>query len=329
MNFWLIAAGAAGAALLAVAAVLAPYALRTRRIAAEAERLVPAAGRFVTIGRNRIHYVEKGEGPPILFIHGLGANLHHFRHPLFEAFGAGYRLIALDRPGSGYSVRATGATARLPEQAAVIADFIEALGLGKVLLVGHSLGGAVALATALDHPGRVAGLVLLSPLTHVEAEIRPEFQSLYIRSRLKRWLLAHTLAVPKSLEMAPKTLAFVFGPQEWPADYPVVGGGMAGLRPSHIYATASDVVAIEQDLERLQNRYGEIAMPAGLLFGVADRVLDYRFHGLPMRDKIEGLEIEIVDGVGHMPQYAVTDEVVAFIRRIAGRAFPERGGTRP
>jgi pimeloyl-ACP methyl ester carboxylesterase len=208
----------------------------------------------------------------------------------------------------------------------VISAFIEALGLEMPLLVGHSLGGAIALATALDHPQQVSGLVLLAPLTHIEETIRPEFQGLYIRSPLKRWLLAHTLAVPKSLEMAPKTLAFVFGPQDWPADYAVAGGGMAGLRPSHIYATASDVVAIEHDLEDLQNRYGEITMPAGLLFGVADRVLDYRLHGLPMRDRIKGIEVEIVDGVGHMPQYAATELVIAFIRRIAGKAFAERAG---
>ena len=142
MDFWLIAAVAAGLALLAGAGFLGYFALATRRIAAEAERLVPPSGKFVTVGGNRIHYVEKGEGPPILFIHGLGAHLHHFRHPLFEAFGPGYRLIALDRPGSGYSVRAAGATARLPEQASVISGFIEALGLEKPLLVGHSLGGA-------------------------------------------------------------------------------------------------------------------------------------------------------------------------------------------
>src|SRR5688572_1977516 len=270
MDFWLTAVVAAGVALLAGAAIPAYFVLVTRRIAAEAERLVPPIGKFVTLGRNRIHYVEKGEGPPILFIHGLGAHLHHFRHSLFDAFGPGYRLIALDRPGSGYSVRAAGATARLPEQAAVISAFIEALGLEKPLLVGHSLGGAIALATALDHPEQVSGIVLLAPLTHIEETIRPEFKGLYIRSPLKRWLLAHTFAVPKSLEMAPRTLAFVFGPQDWPADYAVGGGGMAGLRPSHIYATASDVVAIEHDLERLQNRYGEIGVPAGLLFGVAD-----------------------------------------------------------
>ena len=324
MDFWLTAVVAAGVALLAGAAILAYFVLVTRRIAAEAERLVPPIGKFVTLGRNRIHYVEKGEGPPILFIHGLGAHLHHFRHSLFDAFGPGYRLIALDRPGSGYSVRAAGATARLPEQAAVISAFIEALGLEKPLLVGHSLGGAIALATALDHPEQVSGIVLLAPLTHIEETIRPEFKGLYIRSPLKRWLLSHTLAVPKSRELAPRTLAFVFGPQDWPADYAVAGGGMVGLRPSHIYATASDVVAIEHDLERLQNRYGEITMPAGLLFGVADRVLDYRLHGLPMRDKIKGIEVEIVDGIGHMPQYAATELVIAFIRRIADKAFGSR-----
>ena len=76
----------------------------------------------------------------------------------------------------------------------------------------------------------------------------------------------------------------------------------------------------------LQNRYGEISMPAGLLFGVADRVLDYRLHGLPMRDKIKGIEVEIVDGVGHMPQYAATGLVIAFIRRIADKAFADRAG---
>ena len=74
-------------------------------------RLVPANGKFVEIDGNRIHYVETGEGRPIVFVHGLGAQLHHFRHTLFDRFGPGYRLIALDRPGSGYSVRASGATA--------------------------------------------------------------------------------------------------------------------------------------------------------------------------------------------------------------------------
>jgi pimeloyl-ACP methyl ester carboxylesterase len=321
MAVWTVLAWALSAALLAGAFGLGYFVLATRRIAAEAERLVPAIGKFVTVRGNRIHYVEKGEGRPILFIHGLGAQLHHFRHPLFAAFGPGYRLIALDRPGSGYSVRAAGANAGLTEQADVIAGFIEALDLEKPLLVGHSLGGAVALTTALNHPDAISGVALLAPLTHREDTIRPEFRSLYIRSPLKRWFLAHTLAVPTSLKYAQQTLAFVFGPQQPPKDYRVEGGGLAGLRPSHIYATASDIVALEHELGTIEARYGEVKMPVGILFGAADRVLDHREHGLPMAKKIAGLDLEIVDGLGHMPQYAATERAIAFIRRIAEKAF--------
>ena len=62
-------------------------------------------------------------------------------------------------------------------------------------------------------------------------------------------------------------------------------------------------------------------MPVGILFGTEDRILNYERHGLSMTDRIPGIELEIVEGVGHMPQYAETERVVAFIRRIAGRAF--------
>ena len=99
------------------------------------------------------------------------------------------------------------------------------------------------------------------------------------------------------------------------------GGALAGMRPSHIYATSTDLVALRHDLQDFETRYGEIDLPVGILFGDKDRVLNYRRHGLSMLDKIADLDLEIAEGVGHMPQYAVTGQVVAFIRRIAERAF--------
>ena len=310
----------AGAAFLVASLAVGYFALATRRIAADAERRVPASGKFVTVDGNRIHYVETGEGRSILFIHGLGGQLHHFRHPLFSELD-GYHLVALDRPGSGYSSRPLSASGRLPEQAGIIVGFIRELGLQKPLLVGHSLGGAVALTVALEHSDAISGVALLSPLTHMEAAVPPEFKGLYIRSPIRRWLMAHTLAVPASLKYAPQTLDFVFGPQKWPADYIIDGGGMVGLRPSHFYATASDIVAIEHDLARIEARYGEIKVPAGILFGSADRVLDHKLHGIAMQSSIPGLDLEIVEGLGHMPQFVAKERVVAFIRRIAKRAF--------
>lgn len=311
-------------ALLFLLAVLgiACLVLATLWIAAKAQRLVPPVGKFIEIDGNRIHYVDVGEGRPIVFLHGLGAQLHHFRHTLFGHFGPGYRLIALDRPGSGYSVRARGATGRLPEQAALVRRFIEKLGLERPLVVGHSLGGAVTLTLAVEHPEAISGIALLGPLTHLETRARQRFDLLYIPSRLKRWIMAYTVAIPLSLRYARPTMEFIFAPQAFPADYMVDGGGWLGLRPVHFQATSADVVAIEQDLGRIEQRYGEIAMPAGILFGTADRVIDIRIHGEPMRGKIEGLDFEPVDDVGHMPQFAEPRRVIGFIERIAARAFP-------
>ncbi len=117
-----------GAAFLAAILLLASLLLATLWIAAKAERLVPPVGSSIEIDGNHIHYVDVGQGRPIVFLHGLGAQLHHFRHTVVGRFGRGYRLTALDRPGSGYSTRARGATGRLPEQAEIVRRFIETLG---------------------------------------------------------------------------------------------------------------------------------------------------------------------------------------------------------
>ncbi|WP_214471866.1 alpha/beta fold hydrolase [Mesorhizobium sp. dw_380] len=310
-------------ALLFLLAVLgiAYLLLATLRIAAKAERLVPPVGKFVEVDGHRIHYVDVGEGRPIVFLHGLGAQLHHFRHTLFAHFGPGYRLIALDRPGSGYSRRANGATGRLPEQAALVQRFIAILGLERPLVVGHSLGGAIALTLAVEHPGAISGIALLAPLTHLEPRARQRFDLLYIPSRLLRWIMAYTVGIPMSLRYSRPTMEFIFAPQAVPADYMIGGGGWLGLRPVHFQATSADIVAIEQDLRRIEQRYGEIAMPAGMLFGTADRVIDVRIHGEPMQGKIEGLDFEPVEGVGHMPQFVQPERVAAFIQRVAAHAF--------
>ncbi|MEO3384979.1 alpha/beta fold hydrolase [Mesorhizobium sp. CAU 1741] len=309
-------------ALVAAALLVAAYLAHvTRRIARRAEKAVPAMGKFVDINGNRIHYVERGEGRPILMIHGLGGTLHHLRRPLMESFGDGYRLIAIDRAGSGYSMAAPGFGGTLAEQARQVAGVIAALGLEKPLLVGHSLGGAVALATALDHPDKISGLALISPLTRFEPQLPAEFKPLAIESPLRRRLVAHTIAVPMSVKNAPMVLDRVFGPQQPPEDYAVAGGAMVSLRPQHFYATSTDLVGSRRDLAQYEARYAELSMPVGILFGTEDRVLDYQRQGVAMTERIAGLDLEIVDGVGHMPQFAVTDRVVAFIRRIAERAF--------
>jgi len=307
--------------LIAALAVVGYFVWTTQAIARRAEKLVPVRGKFVEIDGNRIHYVEEGEGRPIVFVHGLGGTLHHLRHPLFGGRLPGYRLIALDRPGAGYSTRAAGATGRLPEQAALIATFIDRLGLEKPLVVGHSLGGIITLTLAMNHPDKISGIVLLSALTRHRDGIPPEMAPIYITSKLKRWLMAQTVAIPAALKFAPQTLAYVFGPQDVPENYMTEGGGELGLRPGHFYNMVADLVAVADDMPELQKRFEEIDMPAGMIFGNADRVLDYRTNGDEFRERIKGLDFETLDGIGHHPQYAATERVIGLIQRVAGRAF--------
>jgi pimeloyl-ACP methyl ester carboxylesterase len=307
--------------IIGAALVAGYFVFATRKIAARAERLVPPSGKFIDIDGNRIHYTQAGQGRAIVFVHGLGAQFHQFEHPLFPRLQDDFHLVALDRPGSGYSVRAAGASAGVSEQARVIVRLIERLGLDRPLLVGHSLGGMVALAVAIEHPQAVSGLALLSPYTHHREIAAPAFAPLFIAQPWRRWLVAQTIAVPASFKTAPQALAFIFGPQAAPDDYMIKGGGFSGLRPSHFYGTSSDFVATGIDMPRLAARYGEIKVPAGILFGTADQVLPCAEHGLPMKDAIAGLDLDILDGVGHMPQFVAAGEVAAFIRRMAGRAF--------
>ena len=129
------------------------------------ERRLPPQGCFIDVDGHRLHYLDLGAGPPIVMIHGLGGQVRNFTHSLTGRLAGRHRLIVVDRPGSGYSSRPRGGAVGLRAQAAILARLVERLELGRPLLVGHSLGGAVALAMALDHPRAVGGLALLAPLT--------------------------------------------------------------------------------------------------------------------------------------------------------------------
>src|SRR5262245_48712944 len=132
------------ALVLLLAALTAGLVWFTANTARKVEAALPPCGRFAEIDGERIHYVDTGgAGPAVVMIHGLAGNLLHFDYALAGRLASEFRLILVDRPGSGYSTRAAGADAGLTAQAATIAKLIRALGLTRPLVVGHSLGGAV------------------------------------------------------------------------------------------------------------------------------------------------------------------------------------------
>lgn len=302
------------AALVALGLVIAWRFSAT--VAKKAAAAIPPRGHFTEVPGGRIHWVEKGEGPPLVLIHGLAGNLHNFGY-VMDRLAADYRVIAVDRPGCGWSERDGDNEARIPEQARMIAAMLEKEGIEPAVLVGHSLGGAVSLTMALNHPGRVRALALISALVRAPSRPAEAFAGIDIANPSVRRFVANTLAVPMSIRNGEKTLAFVFGPDAPPADFRTRGGGLLGLRPDAFYAAATDLQAVAQDMDAITARIGEIGVPVGLFYGMDDRILPAADQIAVLRQALPRADIETMEDRGHMPLVIEPDRIDAFVRRIA------------
>lgn len=301
---------AAGVGVAAVGALALFAAWNRRRV----ERLVPADGGFVALDGVRLHCLDRGSGPAIVMIHGLGGQMRNFSHGLLDRLAGDHRVILIDRPGSGYS-QAIGAN-NVRAQAAVIAKLLERLEVDRPLVVGHSLGGAVALALALDHPARVGGLALIAPLTQVIEAVPPAFRGLAIQSAALRRAAAWTIATPATLLAGAKGRDLVFAPDPVPADFATRGGGALVTRPATFESASADMAAANLDLPEMMRRYPTLTVPLGILYGRGDRILDLALHGERLAAAVPGAELTLIEG-GHMIPLTKPDAVAAWIR---GRA---------
>jgi len=306
--------------VLIVVLIVAGLVLFAANTARKVEAAVPPCGRFIEIDGQRLHYVDTGgTGPAIVMIHGLGGTLWNYTYALVGKLSGEYRVIAVDRPGSGYSARAHGAPAKLSAQADTLAKFMRALGLKQPLLVGHSLGGALSLAIALDHPDCAGALALIAPLTQAQDEVPEPFRGLVVNSPVMRKIIAWTLAIPMSIRNAPELMKVVFGPDAVPADFPTRGAGLLGLRPKSFYSTSSDLIAVNEDLPGMMKRYGGLTIPLGMLFAKGDLILDYRKQGEAMKQQCPALDLVLMDEHGHMLPVTAPDSTASLIRRVAAR----------
>jgi len=317
--------------LLAVAALLIlPPFLFTVYMARKVERLLPPRGRFVDVPGARLHLHEFDGGAPgapaLLLVHGLAGQLAHYTYAVTDRLAGRWRMVAVDRPGNGHSTRDPDTPADLKTQADALAALIDELELERPLIVGHSLGGALALALALHHPQRVGGLALIAPLTHMQDAVPPVFEGLTIQSPGWRRFLAWTLAIPASIRNTGTTLDQVFGPDAVPHDFATRGGGLLGLRPGAFLSASADLQALPERLPEQQARYGELRMPVSILYGKDDRILDWYAHGQALADKVDGARLELVSG-GHMLPITHPDVTAAFIDAAAAGCHAERRAT--
>lgn len=315
MAAWAGCAASWAAGLAACAAVLPAFSWAAAGLAT---RLLPPEGRFLELDGQRLHVLELGHGPPVLLIHGLGGQIRNFTHSLTARLAGDFRLVLVDRPGAGHSPRRADA-AGPRAQAALLARLVAALALERPLLVGHSLGGAVALAMALHHPDRVGGLALLAPLTHPETVAPAPFHLLAIRPPRLRALAAWTLGVPVGMLCGPWISRRIFAPDVPARNFALAGGGLLALRPESIRAAIADLAAIPGDLAAMTVLYDRLAaLPVGVLFGRQDRILDPQRHGSALQARLPGCELRLVPG-GHMLPVSAPDACAALIRATAAR----------
>jgi pimeloyl-ACP methyl ester carboxylesterase len=288
------------------------------------ERRYPPVGAFVDVGDARIHYVHVPAGPdadlpPVVFIHGASANLRDQMLPLRPLLEGRAELLFFDRPGLGWSSRGTG-NATLSDQADTLANLMSRLGIAKAVIVGHSLGGAVAAAFALRHPDKTAGLVLASAATHPWASRKTSWYYRLTSTPVVGWLFAQTLAYPGgSIQMAGATDC-VFAPNPTPplyldrAQIPLV------LRPSTFRSNAVDVQGLHDFATEHAPLYRRITARTVVISGDADTVVYEELHSLGLARDIPGAELVWIHNLGHKSDWIAAPIVEAAIEKVAGRS---------
>ncbi len=116
---------------------------------------------FVRTQRFRIHYTRSGTGPAIILVHGAGSWLYSFRNNV-PGLAQNFTVYTLDMPGHGYTIPlAAGPSYDLDTMSGALEEFMDALGIDRADIVGHSSGGGWAIHFTHNHPERVRGLVLI------------------------------------------------------------------------------------------------------------------------------------------------------------------------
>ncbi len=311
--------GTIGTILLLIIAFFLICGAITNFIAASAKSAVPKTGKTTKVRGGEIHWVESGQGRPIVMIHGLGANLRNFTYALTGKLDDEFRVIALDRAGCGWSTRDGATQSTLPEQARMVAEFIEKEGLENPLIVGHSLGGGVALTLGLNHKEHVGGLALLCPATQPIEDTPEVFKGLDISSTGVRKFIAHTISGPLGLLMEKKIFSTIFAPEPIVPDFGIKGGGKLGRSPAAFISASEDMVNGRSSVQDVVGREGELKMPVGVLFAEKDEILDPALHGATFAE-LSGAELKTLPNRGHMIPLTAPDDCADFIRDMAAKS---------
>lgn len=230
-------------------------------------------------------FVENGSGQPIVFLHGVGSDAGGFS-PQLEYFGRSYRAMAWNMPGYGGAEPLE--TLTFPAVAQALAAQLNQLGIARVHLVGHSLGGMVAQEFAAMFPDRLLSLTLYATSASFG---RPdgEFQQKFIADRLAPIEAGQTLA-----DMAPGTMDAMMGDEADPEGRAIAIASM-GRVPTAAYVQAVHCIVSFNQRDAL----ARIAVPTLLIAGSLDANAPAPMMAR-MAERISGSEFVVLDGLNHM-----------------------------
>jgi pimeloyl-ACP methyl ester carboxylesterase len=316
--------------LAATAAALAAAALYNTYRARQVERRHPPAGRFLEVAGVRLHYLERGEGPPVVLLHGnvVTAEDWVLSGVLDRVAERGHRVVAFDRPGYGHSDRPRGSAWTAGTQADLLLRAFARLGLERPVVVGHSWGTNVALALALADPAAVRGLVLLAGYYH--PTLRAD--AILVAPAAVPVLgdvLRHTVSPLLGAALLPLLIKGMFAPRPVPERFKEgFPHGMA-VRPSQIRAEAQDGATMAYGVAAMRDRYRELDMPVVIMAGSEDRVVDVGRHAVRLREEIPHSDLRLVPGAGHMVHHAAPGQVAKVVEAVsAWSAGPSRPAAR-
>lgn len=275
----------------------------------------PYAVKKVTLPSGpEIAYVDEGKGEKvIIFIHGLGSYLPAWVKNI-EGLKSGYRCIAIDLPGYGKSSKQPH-SGKMSYYAEVVEEFAGKLGLGKVILAGHSMGGQIAMVAALNYPGMVEGLILIAPAGF---ERFTDGQKQWFRNVMTPEGVKNT-----SAEDIQTNLAVNF--YNMPADAEFMITDRIAMRSAadfdhYCYAVVQSVNGMVD--EPVIDVLDKITQPALIIFGENDNLIPNRFlnpgktAGIAAygHKAIRGSRLLMVKKAGHFVQYEKSGEVNDAIR---------------
>ena len=307
--------------VMSVVTALVLLALVTQAGIVAVQRSFPPQGRMVEVEGAVLHVVDIGPrdpGLPIVMLHGASSNLEVMRHPLGELLARDHRVILIDRPGHGWSARARRQDSTPEIQARMIDEALAKLGIDRAIFVVHSWSGALGARLALDHPSRVAGLVMLAPVTHPWRGGVGRYNEIIATPWIGP-LLAYTVTLPLGYFVAESGARNVFLPQVMPDGFVQNSATPLLLRPREFIANAYDLVTLKASVAAQVARYGEIKMPVTIIAGEPDKTVSTNIHARPFAALVPNARLIVLPDLGHMVQNAVPDLVKTEIETMIGK----------